>query len=200
VSKVKNNQQKLLEAGLAILCEKSPEEVSMDELAARAGVTKPMVYYYFGSKVGFYQKLVKHIEDSLRTMVDKCLFPGISFREALKNMISLRMEQTIRQPEISNSIRIMAMSKSICGAESRAKIVGLFERLEPVFQEALKKGEIRPDADLHLTMGMMNSLIDGALRIKGIEFFKQVNPDDFAEKTVRMIFDGIGYGERVHDE
>ncbi len=194
--KVKNNQQKLLEAGLAILCEKRPEEVSMDELAARAGVTKPMVYYYFGSKVGFYQKLVKHIEESLKIMVDKCLYPGISFREALKNMIALRVEQTINEPEISNSVRIMAMSKSICGAESRSKIVELFERLEPVFQESLKKGEIRPDADLHLTMGMLNSLFDGALRIKGIDFFKQINIDDFAEMMVRMIFDGIGYGER----
>jgi AcrR family transcriptional regulator len=196
VSKVKNNQQKLLEAGLAILCEKRPEEISMDELAARAGVTKPMVYYYFGSKVGFYQKLVKHIEESLRVMVDKCLYPGISFREALKNMISLRIEQTILHPEVSNSIRIMAMSKSICGAESRDRIVEMFSRLEPVFQDSLKKGEVRPDADLYLTMGMMNSLLDGALRLKGIDFFKQVKPEEFAEKTVQMIFDGIGLGER----
>ncbi len=191
-----DNQQRLLDAGLAILCEKTPEEISMDEVAARAGVTKPMVYYYFGSKVGFYQKLVKHIEDSLFEMVEQCLSPGISFREALKNIIAIRVDQTVNQPELSNAIRIMATTKTICGAEARARIVRMFNRLEPVFNTAIERGEVRPDADLHLTMGMLNSLLDGALRIKGIDFFKSVRPEDFAEKMVQMVFDGIGKGER----
>lgn len=192
----KNNQQKLLDAGLSILCEKSPDEISMDEVAARAGVTKPMVYYYFGSKVGFYQKLVKYIEDSLCEMIDQCLSPGVSFREALKNLISYRVNQTVNQPEISNGVRVMVTAKSICGAESRSRILNMFRKLEPVFENSIKNGEIRADSDLNLTMGMMNSLLDGALRIKGIEFFKEIKPDEFAEKTVQMIFDGIGKGER----
>ncbi len=193
----KNNQQKLLEAGLAILCQKRPEEISMDELAARAGVTKPMVYYYFGSKVGFYQKLVKHIEESLSEMVNSCLRPGISFREALKNIVALRIRQTVNQPEVSNGVRLMATTKTICGAESRERIVALFGKLEPVFLRAKETGEISPEADLHLTMGMMNSLLDGALRVKGIEFFKQMDPEDVAARIVNMVFDGIGTGERA---
>lgn len=168
----------------------------MDEVAARAGVTKPMVYYYFGSKVGFYQKLVKYIEDSLCEMIDQCLSPGVSFREALKNLISYRVNQTVNQPEISNGVRVMVTAKSICGAESRSRILNMFRKLEPVFENSIKNGEIRADSDLNLTMGMMNSLLDGALRIKGIEFFKEIKPDEFAEKTVQMIFDGIGKGER----
>lgn len=192
MSKTKNNQQKLLEAGLAILCEKRPEEISMEEVATRAGVTKPMVYYYFGNKVGFYQKLVKHVEEALSEMVNRCIYPGISFREALKNMIAMRIEQTVNNPEVSNSVRIMATTKSICGAESRDRIVGMFSKLEPVFRNAVENGEVRPDADLQLTMGIMNSLLDGALRMKGIEFFKQAEPEDLAGKIVQMIFDGIG--------
>lgn len=168
----------------------------MDEIALRAGVTKPMVYYYFGNKVGFYQKLVKYIEDILHSMVDRCLYPGISFREAMKNIITLRIEQAIHQPAVSNGIKIMVTSKYICGAESREKIARLFSKLEPFYQEAVNSGQIRPDADIRLIMGMMNSLLDGALQTQGIDFLTQGKPEDFAEKAVQMIFDGIGIGER----
>jgi len=191
-----DNGQRLLDAGLALLCEKPPEDVSMDEVAARAGVTKPMVYYYFGSKVGFYQGLVKHIEESLQLMMKKCLKPGTTFREALKEMIIIRVHQAVNQPELSNAVRIMVTTKSICGAESRARIAGMFSRLEPVFEESVTNGEIRSDADLHLTMGMMNSLLDGAMRIKGVEFFREISPEVFADRIVRMVFDGIGKGKR----
>jgi AcrR family transcriptional regulator len=187
----RDNRERLLEAGLLLLAEKTPEEISMDDVAGRAGVTKPMVYYYFGSKVGFYQHLVKHIEKSLCEMVEECLSPGISFREALRNILAVRIRQTLDQPELANAIRIMATNATICGAESRVRITGMFSRLEPVFQSAQACGEIREDADLHLTMGMMNSLLDGALRVKGIDFIRAIGPERFADKAVQMVFDGI---------
>lgn len=197
VTRPGNNQQKLLEAGLELLCEKKPEEVSMEEVAAKAGVTKPMVYYYFGSKAGFYRKLVDHIEETLSEMVTECLFPGITFRQALRNIIVMRIDQTINQPELSNGVRLMATSMHICGVESRGRMYHLFNRLDPVFREAIGSGEIRADSDLQLIMGMMNSLLEGAMRIHGPGFFERIGPETFAGEVIRMIFDGIGTGERT---
>jgi len=194
--KKKENRERLLDAGLLLLTEKAPEYISMDDVASRAGVTKPMVYYYFGSKVGFYQSLVKHIEEFLQQLLTDCLRPGVTFREALSNIIRVRIDHVTQRPELHNAIRIMATSKTIGGAESRLKISMLFNRLEPVFFKAIKDGEIREDADLHLIMAMANSLLDGALRIHGKEFFTSVNSTDFAEKLVRLVFDGIGTEKR----
>jgi len=191
-----DNRQSLLDAGLAILAEKPPEDISMDEVAARAGVTKPMVYYYFGSKIGFYQSLVDHVEDSLNVLVENCLEEGLPFREVLRRIIVGRVDQVINRPDFSNAVRMMATSKFICGAEARARILKLFNRLEPVFQKAIEQGDIHRTADLQLVMGMLNALLDGAFRIKGKEFFTKTDPEAVADRLVGMIFDGIGTGKR----
>jgi len=196
MAKKTDNRKRLLDAGLLLLAENTPENISMDDVAAAAGMTKPMVYYYFGSKVGFYQHLVLHIETSLQEMLTECMKPGFSFRKVLENIITARIEQVIQQPELSSAVRIMATSKTIGGAESRSRIIAMFNRLQPVFDDAISKGEIREDADLHLIMAMANSLLDGALRIHGKEFFIAANPSDFAKRLVRVVFDGIGTGKR----
>ncbi len=191
-----DNRDQLLRAGLLLLVQKPPDQISMDEVAAKAGVTKPMIYYYFGSKVGFYKHLVLHIEDALQKILADCIRPDIPFREVLVRIIRGRIDLVTQHPELSNAVRIMATSKTIGGTESRSRIVAMFNRLQPVFDSAISKGEIREDADLHLIMAMTNSLLDGALRIHGKEFFKTVDPADFAEMLIRLVFDGIGTGKR----
>lgn len=196
MSKKKVKKEKLLEAGIALLASKSASEISMDDIAAEVGVTKPMVYYYFGSKAGFYEHLVEYIISSLQEMLNTSLKPGSSFREVLKELIARRIIQQANYPDLSNAVRILATSKVICGAESRPRILALFSTLEPLFDEAKRVGEVRTDADLRLVMALLNSLMDGALRIHGKDFFKTVNSADFAEKLIQLLFDGIGTGKR----
>lgn len=197
MAKQTTNKERLLNAGLILLSKKTTDKISMDDVASEAGVTKPMVYYYFGNKVGFYKHLVQHIEDSLQEMIADCIQPDSSFREVLTAIIKGRVEQVIKRPELSNAIRIMAVSKTIGGAESRSKIVSMFNKLIPFFEISIKSGEIREDADLRLIMAMTNSLLDGALRIHGKELFESADSSDFAEKIVRLVFDGIGTGKRL---
>ncbi|MCK5133911.1 MAG: TetR/AcrR family transcriptional regulator [Candidatus Sabulitectum sp.] len=189
-------REQLLNAGLLLLVKKPPDKISMDDVAAEAGVTKPMVYYYFDSKIGFYKQLVEYVADSLQEMLTDCLKPGISFKDILKRIIEGRIEQLLARPELSNAVRIIATSKTLGGAESRSRIVALFSKLQPVFDEAVSLGEIRKDTDLHLIMALVNSLLDGAIRIHGKEFFNTVSPASFAEMLIRLVFDGIGTGKR----
>ncbi len=192
----KIKKEQLLSAGIALLAKKSPSEISMDDIAAEAGVTKPMVYYYFGSKTGFYEHLVEHVTSSLREMLTGCLDSGSTFREVLKSLIVQRINQESFHPELSNTVRILATTKEIGGAECRAKILALFSGLDPLFADAKKSGEIRKDADLRLVMALLNSLLEGALRIHGKDFFKTVTSVDFSEVLIRLLFDGIGTGKR----
>lgn len=189
-------KERLLDAGLLLLMKNTPDKISMDDIAAEAGVTKPMVYYYFGSKLGFYKQLVEYAGNSLQAMLDDCLKPGISFRNLLKKIIEARIDQLIKRPELSSAVRIMVTSKTVGGAESRSRIVAVFARLQPVFDQAVDIGEIREDAELHLVMAHVNCLLDGAIRIHGKEFFNTVRPVDFAEILMRLVFDGIGTGKR----
>lgn len=155
-----------------------------------------MVYYYFGSKLGFYQQLVEYTADSLQKMLQDCLEPNISFRELLQRIVRARIDQLVTRPELSNAVRIMVTGKTIGGAESRSRIVAIFNNLQPIFNQAVKLGEIRKDAELHLIMALVNSLLDGAVRVHGKQFFDSVTPVDFTDMLTRLVFDGIGTGKR----
>ncbi len=194
--KKKAKRKQLLDAGLSLLMNRPADQISMDDIAAEAGVTKPMVYYYFGSKLGFYDQLVEYTIDSLQKMLQDCLEADISFRELLQRIIRARIDQLITRPELSNAVRIMVTGKTIGRAESRSRIIAIFNNLLPVFSKAVKLGEIREDAELHLVMALVNSLLDGAVRIHGKQFFDSVTPDDFTEMLIKMVFDGIGTEKR----
>ena len=49
-----NARERLLEAGIALFAEKGYASTSVREIVARAGVTKPVLYYYFKNKKGLF--------------------------------------------------------------------------------------------------------------------------------------------------
>ncbi len=190
------NKEKLIQAGLSLLSQKPAEEISMDEIAEKAGVTKPMVYYYFGNKAGFYKYLVEYIEEMVSTLINDSIKSSNSFRKIISYIITKRIELTINQPDLSNAIRIIATTHTIAGVQARSRLISKFSNLIPIFEKAKSAGEIRADADLHITMALTNSLLDGALRIHGKEFFIKINSSEFANGLTSLIFDGIGTGKR----
>lgn len=52
-------RDQLVGVGRAAFAERGLEGISMEEIAARAGVTKPVVYEHFGSKEGLYRAVVE---------------------------------------------------------------------------------------------------------------------------------------------
>lgn len=52
-------RERLLQAALAMFTEHGYSAASIREICAAAGVTKPVLYYYFGSKEGLYLQLME---------------------------------------------------------------------------------------------------------------------------------------------
>jgi AcrR family transcriptional regulator len=78
-------RDELLTAGRRLFSEHAFDELSIDELAARAGVTKGLVYYYFGSKRGWYVAVVEAAARELaaRTATDPADPPAVRLAAAL---------------------------------------------------------------------------------------------------------------------
>ncbi len=53
-------EPQMLEAALRVFAERGYTGASMDEIAAAAGVTKPLVYSYFGSKEELMARCIEH--------------------------------------------------------------------------------------------------------------------------------------------
>ncbi len=66
-------RQQLLELGLQLFGNRTYDELSIDEIAKRAGVSKGLLYHYFPSKRAFYVALVREAARELleETDVDK---------------------------------------------------------------------------------------------------------------------------------
>jgi AcrR family transcriptional regulator len=62
-------EQEILDAAEREFAERGYEGASMDAVAAGAGISKPLVYAYFGSKEGLYLSLVKRAGDNFRATV-----------------------------------------------------------------------------------------------------------------------------------
>src|SRR5256714_5258063 len=60
-------EERMLDAALDVFTERGFDAASMDEIAAASGITKPMLYSYFGSKEGLY---VACIDRAARPMIE----------------------------------------------------------------------------------------------------------------------------------
>lgn len=58
-------REKILEAGLELFGQKGFEATSIAEIGDRAGITKSVMYHYFGSKSGLYEAILRQQTDDL---------------------------------------------------------------------------------------------------------------------------------------
>src|SRR4051812_49773818 len=63
-------REELLAAGLRLFSDRPYDELGIDDIAAEAGVAKGLLYYYFGSKRGFYVAIVQAAARELGARLD----------------------------------------------------------------------------------------------------------------------------------
>ncbi|MET9483374.1 TetR/AcrR family transcriptional regulator [Streptomyces sp. NPDC006638] len=69
-------REQLLDIGRTVFAEKGFEATSVEEIAAKAGVSKPVVYEHFGGKEGLYAVVVDREMRQLMDMVTSALTAG----------------------------------------------------------------------------------------------------------------------------
>ncbi|MGK5448474.1 MULTISPECIES: TetR family transcriptional regulator [Streptomyces] len=72
----KERREQLLDIGRALFAERGFEGTSVEEIAAKAGVSKPVVYEHFGGKEGLYAVVVDREMRRLLDMVTGALTGG----------------------------------------------------------------------------------------------------------------------------
>lgn len=63
-------RQQLVELGLKLFAKRAYEDVSIDEVAREAGMSKGLLYHYFGSKRGFFNEVVRSAADELVAAIE----------------------------------------------------------------------------------------------------------------------------------
>ena len=63
---VDRRREQLLDAGVGLFAARPYEDVSIDEVAAVCGVSRGLLYHYFGGKRDFFVASIRHAADRLR--------------------------------------------------------------------------------------------------------------------------------------
>ncbi|MFJ8633647.1 TetR/AcrR family transcriptional regulator [Streptomyces sp. NPDC093568] len=62
---VEERRQQLIGVALELFSQRSPDDVSIDEIAAAAGISRPLVYHYFPGKLSLYEAALKRAAEEL---------------------------------------------------------------------------------------------------------------------------------------
>ncbi len=60
-----SRRQRLIEVGMDLFCKRTYEEISIDDIAEAADISKGLLYYYFPTKHDFYAAVVQHAAEQL---------------------------------------------------------------------------------------------------------------------------------------
>lgn len=63
-----DNRQRILECAFELFCQRGYDAVGIQEICNEAGITKPTMYHYFGSKTGLLRTLM---EDKMSEVMEK---------------------------------------------------------------------------------------------------------------------------------
>ncbi len=67
---VDERRRQLLDAGADLFAKHSFEEISMRQIASAAGVSKPLLYHYFPSKIELFKAAVAEKADELKQLIE----------------------------------------------------------------------------------------------------------------------------------
>lgn len=79
---VDERRAQLLELGLELFSDRAYDEVGIDDIAKAAGISKGLLYHYFGSKRAFYVACVEEAADQLVTEIERTFHHPLGERAA----------------------------------------------------------------------------------------------------------------------
>jgi len=178
----------LLDVAVAVFIERGFEATSMDELAARLGVTKSAIYHHVPSKVELLRLALDRALDALFAVTEE---PQATTGRAID-----RLEHVVRGsvrvlaaelPFVTLLLRVRGNSEVERAALQRRRE---FDRIvTALVAEAEAAGDVRPDVDPAVTskllFGTVNSLTEWYRPDGGL------TPDALADALVTTTFAGL---------
>jgi AcrR family transcriptional regulator len=90
--------ERILSTALDLFAVRGYDATAVREICEAAGITKPTLYHFYGSKEGVLQALVTTGFQRFRQLVDAAMAEPGSFRARLKSVARAMFDSAIRQP------------------------------------------------------------------------------------------------------
>lgn len=128
-----DNREKILDCALDLFYQKGYDAVGIKEICQEAGISKPTLYYYFGSKAGLMEALLREeftgVLQEIKRVSEKEMgieqaldeYAEVLFRFAGKNpkayMLFMAMSYSAKENELYQMVRPYMRELHVCTVE-----------------------------------------------------------------------------------
>ncbi|MFJ6159125.1 TetR/AcrR family transcriptional regulator [Pseudarthrobacter sp. NPDC092184] len=193
-------RQKLFDASMELIGERGAAGVTVDEIAAAAGVSKGTVYYNFGSKSELIAQLLRHGVDILKARLQDSIEPGPPGQDAdeVRGITAagsrdplLAMEAMIGQAldfmaEYPSFARLWVSENWRTPSEWQGTFAVLRGELLAVIGAAVEKVAQAYPVDSTVSRGSLETAIFGACFVVGLDR-QTYNPERTRDQSVAAI-------------
>ena len=181
-------RQKLFDASMELIGERGAAGVTVDEIAAAAGVSKGTVYYNFGSKSDLIAQLLRHGVDILKARLlsaagDPGADPAVDPLVAMEAMIGQAMDFMADYPSFA---RLWVSENWRTPSVWHDTFAVLRTELLAVIGDAIKAVAAVHPVDGTISRGSLETAIFGACFVVGLDRVTY-NPERSRDQSVAAI-------------
>jgi AcrR family transcriptional regulator len=185
-------RRRLIAAADRVVRRRGPD-ASMEEIAAEAGITKPILYRHFGHKDGLYAALVERYMLRLYREAEEAL-GETNPRRRVAAAVEAFLEAVEREPEVFRFVRRVTSEQRQAGEAAGAVVRGHAARIAEATRPDLERLGLDPDAAepwAYGIVGMMQSVAAWWLDTR------LVSRERLVEQLTTLLWEGFGH---LHEE
>ena len=184
-------RDRLLGAALQLFARKGFESASVRELTEAAKVTRPTLYYHFGSKEGLYLELVERLCATVEDSILHSLVPQGTARVRLRSFVLKILDSIIEDAGNQRFFFVISLDPR------RNNLSSFHERMrnfiaavvELLLEEGVEKGEFETD-DVKCITKLILALVDSFIYNQIFLAYPKSNRDE-TEKMLDVLLDQI---------
>lgn len=186
--------ERIMEEATRLFAEKGYAATSVREVAEAAQVTKPTLYYHYGSKEDLFLAAVRAQTDRLQRIVCGALDGDGSVRLRLRFFVET-MLRNIRENPVGMRL-LMTVPHRPDRGQPKVDLMSIHRRngdlLQGLIRHGMQRGEIRPDIEpMHAVMALVGTVNHhGMSRLHGAPL-----DEGIVDSILDLFFQGVAVQE-----
>ncbi|WP_425562407.1 TetR/AcrR family transcriptional regulator [Microlunatus aurantiacus] len=182
-------REQLIEVSRRLFAEKGFEGTSVEEIAARAEVSKPVVYEHFGGKEGLYAVVVDREVGYLLTRIESALADAVRSRELVEQAALALLDYVENH---TDGFRILVRDSSV--ASSSGSFASLLSDIASQVEGLLVTEFRRHGLDVR-TAPMYSQMLVGMIALTGQWWLDARKPkkSEVAAHLVNLAWNGLSH-------
>jgi len=183
-------KEALLMAAVSLFSEKGYASTSVREIAALAGVTKPVLYYYFQSKEGVFRAILDGAAQGQEELLDEASRKSGSVLDRILFLYRRIYEELVPNYRLFRMIHnlIFGPPQGAPEYDMEGYHHRMLEAVKAIYKQGLERGEVKA-ADPHEVAMMIVGVTDYCFHL---DYLHPDNVDPArSERLLRLAFQGL---------